>query len=101
MDEAVVGGDRADLGEAAGVVGGEFVEGAVGVEQVALGGDLAGDAAAAERVAVEGGIALGQTPALAVVVGEDDGGGVDGERRRRGWRCSPWCIGVRWGRRRA
>ena len=70
MNEAVVGGDGAELGDAAGVVGGEFVKRAVGVEQVALGGDFAGDPRAAEAWGIKGGVALGQAPAFAVVVSE-------------------------------
>ena len=39
-----VRGDGANLGEAVGVLGGQFVEGAVGAEDIAFGGDFAADA---------------------------------------------------------
>jgi hypothetical protein len=42
-DVPVVRGDRSDFGKPTRVLGGEFVEGAVGIEEVALRADLAAD----------------------------------------------------------
>ncbi len=76
VHEPVVGGDGAELGDSACIVGGQFVKRAVGVEQVALGGDFTGDACAPELRRVEDWISLRQTPALAFVVGENGGRGI-------------------------
>lgn len=77
VDGEVVGGDGADEGEAAGIDGREFIEGAMGVEEVAFGDDFTGEAhALGEFGIVEGGVALGQTPAAALVVGVEDRGRV-------------------------
>lgn len=70
VDGEVVGGNRAHFSEAAGVARREFVEGAAGVEEVALGCDFASDAVVAERVFVE--VAFGEAPAIAVVIGVND-----------------------------
>ena len=76
LDAEVVGGDGTDSGKSEGVVCGEFVEGAVGVEEVALGGNFAGDAAS---LIVECRVAFREAEAAAVVVDVDDRGLVEFE----------------------
>eukprot|EP01034_Spumella_vulgaris_P032041 gene32041-39578_t len=77
VNAAVVRGDGADLGDAAGVFGGEFEEGASGVEEVALGADLAHGAFGIGEGVV--GAAAGQAPTAVLLVGVDDRGGVEGD----------------------
>lgn len=77
-----MGGDWPDHSDATGIVGGEFVEGAVRVEQVALGADLAGDADWG-GLGVIGGVALGEPPAPVLFIGVNDRSGVGGEHTSR------------------
>ena len=80
VDCAVVRGDGADLGDAAGVFGGEFEEGAAGIEEIAFGADFAVDAdRAVGRGAVERGVTAREAPVFSLLVGVDHGSGIEAD----------------------
>lgn len=82
LNTKVVGGDRANSGEAEGIVGREFVKGSVGVEKITLGCDFTTDAAGP---LVEIRVALWEAEAFTAVVDVEDGGRVDLENPFSFW----------------
>ena len=83
VNAAAVGAEGPDFGEATGVAGGQFVEGAVDTEEIPLGADFAAEPGRSKAgVLIEGGLAAGEAPAFSIGHLIDQGSGVGSDERR-------------------